>query len=178
MDNQERNREALIDHIDELQRIILRRNQQIENQAHNAEEDQRVIDEQDARNNSLAADLGAAVVRAEKAEQERDEWEKIARTAERDADEAEENTRPLTADDEEVLALALVEADRLGHRIGVGTMRHILRATLTPPPARPEGAEELEALIDRASLDGEDADNESLADYLATRLLDPTVKES
>lgn len=44
--------------------------------------------------------------------------------------------------------------------------------------ARPDGAEELEALIDRASLDGKDADNESLADYLAARLIDQTVKDS
>ena len=68
MNNQERNREALIEHIAEQDRIIRRRNEQIANQAHNARESQRAIEELDARNNSLAADLADAVARADKAE--------------------------------------------------------------------------------------------------------------
>lgn len=45
-------------------------------------------------------------------------------------------------------------------------MREAMRAALTAPPSRPEGAEEVEALIDRADFEGEGADNEALADYL------------
>ena len=42
----------------------------------------------------------------------------------------------------------------------------VLTAAFTEPQQRPEGAEEIEALIDRAGTEGEGADNESLADYL------------
>ena len=62
--------------------------------------------------------------------------------------------------------------------LGSDLWREVLAAALTEPPARPEGAEELEALIDKAGEDGEGADNESLADYLAARLLDLTIKEA
>ena len=171
MDNQERNREALIEHIDELQRIIRRRieqidaqveiieevrrdladckamhAQQIENQAHNAREDQRAIDEQAALIDTLRA----------------------------------ENPRPLTADD---ITDEMVERGAERFR-GLPTalsaharVRTIIRAALTPPPSRPEGAEELQALIRQAEAEGEGADNEALANYLAARLIDPTVKE-
>lgn len=44
-------------------------------------------------------------------------------------------------------------------------LRRAIVAALTEPQ-RPEGAEEIEALIDRAGAEGEGADNESLADYL------------
>ena len=168
MDNQERNREALVDHIAAQDRILRRRNEQIarqakqiENQSRNAEEDQRAIE-------AIEADL--ADYQAMHSEQ----MKTIARL--------QKNPRPLTADDitDEMVQRgdqawsALRNPENTFPRLIIET---IIRAALTPPPDRPEGAEELEALIDRASLDGEDADNESLADYLAARLTDPTVKE-
>ena len=56
-------------------------------------------------------------------------------------------------------------------------MRHILTAALTEPPKRPEGAEDIERLIRDAENEGQGADNEALANYLAARLTDPTRKE-
>lgn len=253
MDNQKRNREALVEHIAEQDRILRRRNEQIarqakqiENQTQNAEEDQRAIDEQDARNYSLAADLAVAFIRADKAEQERDGAARqlAHRTLERDEYHAmhseqmktiarlQENPRPLTTDDitdEMVLrfmntfdtqADGSKPAPTLDHFTVARTTitRAALIMALTPPPSRPEGAEEIEgdlidiigtgvlndsefdtvsiklaergyrktggksaeelqALIRQAEAEGEGADNESLANYLAARLLDPTVKE-
>ena len=85
----------------------------------------------------------------EKAEQERDEWEKIARTAERDADEAEENPRPLTADDitDEMIDRAR-NAPTFDGRLSPTPrlVREMLTAALTEPPARPEWADLGEAL--------------------------------
>ena len=165
MNNQERNRDALIEHIAEQDRIIRRRNEQIANQAHNARESQRAIEELDARNNSLAADLAAAAVRADKAERERDEaWadrndalrrEKAeqdrADRAKRERDAAVNSAlfaaapRPLTADDitDEMVERALmVNADLFPK-----TVRRMLTAALTEPPTRPEGAEKVEAVL-------------------------------
>ena len=196
MTNQERNRDALIEHIAEQDRIIRRRNEQIANQAHNARESQRAIEELDARNNSLAADLAAAVVRADKAERERDEaWadrndalrrEKAeqdrADRAKRERDAAVNSAlfaaapRPLTADDitDEMVERALVVNTDLRPE----TVRRMLTAALTEPPARPEGAEDIEALVEE-SLSGDalsDAQVRALADFLAARLADPTRK--
>ena len=58
-----------------------------------------------------------------------------------------------------------------------GRVRAILTAALTEPPARPEGAEDIERLIRDAENEGQGADNEALANYLAARLTDPTRKE-
>lgn len=55
--------------------------------------------------------------------------------------------------------------------------RAALVAALTEP-TRPEGAEKLAALIARAFDECDEwDDHDQLADYLATRLLDPTVKD-
>lgn len=56
--------------------------------------------------------------------------------------------------------------------------RAVLTAALTEPPARPEGAEDIERLIRDAEIEGQGADNEALANYLAARLTDPTRKEA
>src|SRR5699024_8962263 len=45
MNHQEQNREALIRHIADLEAVIRRRNEQIDNQAHNARETQRALEE-------------------------------------------------------------------------------------------------------------------------------------
>ena len=85
--------------------------------------------------------------------------------------------RPLTPTDE------MVERGRSaywGPTYGgsvVGRVRAILAAALTEPPARPEGAEDIEALIREAVTASGTLDDEALADYLAARLTDPTRKE-
>lgn len=122
---------------------------------------------------SLRAHLSRTINRAEKAEKERDEWEKIALVAERDADEAEENPRPLTAAD---ITDEMVERARAALSpfwqdwTSRGRIRRILTAALPPEPQRPEGAEDIEALLDafHAQSVEELADGHSLADYLAS----------
>lgn len=57
-------------------------------------------------------------------------------------------------------------------------VREALTAALTEPPARPEGAEDIEALIREAEKAGQGADDEALANYLAAHLTDPTRKEA
>ena len=182
MNNQERNRDALIEHIAEQDRIIRRRNEQIANQAQNAREDQKAIEEQEARNNSLAADLADAVVRAEKAErracpdldahwrldeamdraekaeQERDEWKESAIKAMADLERTDQ-PRPLTADDitDEMVKRAQREEERqCGDWAAPTAMRHILAAALTEP-TRPE--EKVEAVLHQywsGDIDGDD----------------------
>ena len=147
MTNQERNRDALIEHIAEQDRIIRRRNEQIANQAQNARESQRAIEEQDVRNNALAADLAAAVARADKAE-----------------------SRPLTADD---ITDEMVERGRAAFWGGdltiAGRVRQVLTAALTEPPTRPEGAEEIEAVIRKVVPSHPEDSYGDLADRLAER---------
>lgn len=55
-------------------------------------------------------------------------------------------------------------------KIGVPFVRELLTAALTEPPKRPEGAEDIEALIREAEKVGQGADDEALANYLAARL--------
>lgn len=153
MTNEERNREALIDHIAEQDRIIRRRNEQI----------------------------AAQVEIIEEARQERDSWRAQVPLAdwEKELIQPAQNPRPLTADDYqrgEMAALAAFVGTELSIPINV-LVRAIVTEVLTPPPSRPEGAEELQALIRQAEAEGEGADNEALANYLAARLIDPTVKE-
>ena len=96
-----------------------------------------------------------------------EEWEKRARAA--------EQPRPLTPDaltDEMVERALVVNAD-----LRPETVRRMLTAALTEPPKRPEGAEDIERLIRDAENEGQGADNEALANYLAARLTDPTRKE-
>ena len=161
MNNQERNREALIEHIAEQDRIIRRRNEQIANQAHNAREDQKAIEELDARNNSLAADLAAAVARAEKAE-----------------------SRLLTANDitDEMVDRAREEffgGDVGGPVSGPSSARRwraALTAALTEPP-RPEGAEEIEAYMRELVTSHPEDHYGELADHLASRGVLPPLTD-
>ena len=101
-----------------------------------------------------------------------EEWEKRARAA--------EQPRPLTPD---AITDEMVERGRSaywGPTYGGSVderVRAILTAALTEPPARPEGAEDIERLIRDAENEGQGADNEALANYLAARLTDPTRKE-
>src|SRR5699024_11068127 len=109
--------------------------------------------------------------RAEKAEKERDEWEKIALAAERDADEAEENPRPLTPDDitDEMVRRGAQVATPAGVRyLRPHEVREILTAALTEPPTRPEGAEKVEAVLHQywsGDINGDD-----LADRIAEEM--------
>ena len=93
------------------------------------------------------------------------------------ADQLADTPRPLTPDaitDEMVERLhgALVEAP--GWRVGQmyeesPILRRALEIALTEPPARPEGAEDIEALVEK-SLSGDalsDAQVRALADFLA-----------
>ena len=99
---------------------------------------------------------------------------------ERDKALADAESRPLTPD---AITDEMVERGRSaywGPTYGgsvVGRVRAILAAALTEPPARPEGAEDIERLIRDAENEGQGADNEALANYLAARLTDPTRKE-
>ena len=141
------------------------------------------------RADSLAADLAAAVVRADRAEAQRDKWRQIASDAEKDADEAEDELyrlrtaepRSLTPDDE--MARRFIRAgighhwfaaDDLDNAGELATVRELLTAALTEPPARPEGAEEIEALVDEYHKAGEliltgKRNGAPLADFLAER---------
>ena len=94
------------------------------------------------------------------------------------ADQLADTPRPLTPDavtDEMVERALVVNAD-----LRPETVRRMLTAALTEPPARPEGAEDIEALVEE-SLSGDalsDAQVRALADFLAARLTDPTRKEA
>ena len=135
--------------------------------------------------------------RAEKAERERDKARDGARVAFarfREVDKARQEVvdelyslrvaepRPLTPDaiTDEMVERAVDAADR--HPVAVvnrAIMREAITAALTAP-TRPEGAEEVEALIEE-SLPGDalsDAQVRALADYLAARLTDPTRREA
>src|SRR5699024_1762780 len=82
MNHQEQNREALIRHIADLEAVIRRRNEQIDNQAHNARETQRALEE-------IAHEREQARASAYNWEATAGEWEKRALAAE---------SRPLTPD--------------------------------------------------------------------------------
>lgn len=140
-----------------------------------------------------------ATARAEKAEQERDEARKFAtaehmRTvkAEQERDEARKKVaeyvsllaaplaRPLTADDisDEMLHRAeeaFMWNDTLSRRAALSAA---LAAALTEPPARPEGAEEIEAIL--AELPDTDLPitDAGRADLLAERGIRVTGAES
>ena len=108
-----------------------------------------------------------------------------------DGGDTRHEPRPLTPDDitdEMIERAARTYVRALADRgYGVSTkdahtreaFDQALTAALTVP-TRPEGAEEIEALIE-ASLSGDalsDAQVRALADYLAPRLTDPTRKEA
>ena len=108
----------------------------------------------------------------------KDALEKAVR--ERDEALADAESRPLTPD---AITDEMVERGRSAYwgPTYCGSVdervRAILTAALTEPPARPEGAEDIERLIRDAENEGQGADNEALANYLAARLTDPTRKE-
>ena len=100
-------------------------------------------------------------------------WKGVVREYKDALEKAE--SRPLTPDaitDEMVERALVVNAD-----LRPETVRRMLTAALTEPPARPEGAEDIERLIRDAENEGQGADSEALANYLAARLTDPTRKE-
>ena len=166
MNTQEQNREALIRHIADLDAVIRRRNEQIENQAHNARETRRALEEiareRDEARGALRARLGVLA-----------------------------EPRPLTPD---AITDAMVEravrayATRRWNDGAEGylthahndAMREALTAALTEPPARPEGAEEWEDwLIETLPHESmPDEDIALLADQIAAHLTDPTRKEA
>lgn len=138
--------------------------------------------------------LRGQIRRAEQAEdtlimvqQQRDHLRATLATTARQRDEADKRAataspRPLTADeltDDAIrrARVAWLENAQYEGCPSAPTIRAMFAAALTPPPSRPEGAEELQALILQAEAEGEGADNEALANYLAARLTDPTVKE-
>ena len=96
---------------------------------------------------------------------------------ERDEALADAESHPLTPDD---ITDEMVERGRSaywGPTFGssvVGRVRAILTAALTEPPARPEGARDIEVLLFDVGVDENLAE---VADYLAARLTDPTRKE-
>ena len=104
-------------------------------------------------------------------------WKSVVREYKDALEKAE--SRPLTPDaiTDEMVKRARVAW--LGANINLtpdGFVREILTAAPTEP-ARPEGAEDIERLIRDAENEGQGADNEALANYLAARLTDPTRKE-
>ena len=123
MNHQEQNREALIRHIADLEAVIRRRNEQIDNQAHNARETQRALEEiahdRDEARGALRARLGVLA-----------------------------EHRPFTPDaitDEMVKRVRDAARDE-GLLVGSAVARRLLTAALTEPP-RPEGAEKVEAVL-------------------------------
>ncbi|MFE7605749.1 hypothetical protein ACFU1Q_11365 [Brachybacterium paraconglomeratum] len=126
------------------------------------------------------------LTRAEKAEQERDE---ALRTLKEVLDSHDETlreiaegkyaaeSRPLTPDaiDDEMVRRAKAELEaRAGGDYYPETIEAVLTAALTEPPARPEGAEEIERLLMDADRDGGEVYRTDgytrLADYLAEGL--------
>ena len=107
-------------------------------------------------------------------------WKGVVREYKDALEEAE--SRPLTPDaiTDEMIKRALGANGQPETSVDSPSgrrMRHILTAALTEPPKRPEGAEDIERLIRDAENEGQGADNEALANYLAARLTDPTRKE-
>ena len=93
------------------------------------------------------------------------------------ADQLADTPRPLTPDDitDEMIERAwrAWEADDTDDAYEALTLA--LRAALTEPPVRPEGAEDIEVLLFDAGVDENRAE---VANYLAARLTDPTRKEA
>ena len=104
-------------------------------------------------------------------------WEGVVREYKDALEEAE--SRPLTPDAIEVALRDCMPGVALYRLSGTQVMRlaEDMHAALTEPPKRPEGAEDIERLIRDAENEGQGADNEALANYLAARLTDPTRKE-
>ena len=110
-------------------------------------------------------------VRATKAEQERDAWKSTAQETATSIEALRaEYPRPLAFDDitDEMVERArkVWEAAHGCEDIGV-TLRRALTAALTEPPARPEGAEEIEADIRELVASHPEDPYGELADHLA-----------
>lgn len=175
MNTQEQNREALIRHIADLDAVIRRRNEQIENQAHNARETQRALEEitreRDAyQYDARAAELALSCARA---------------AAVLPIVEAAE-ARPLTPDaitDEMVdrAHRSLISHHGYG-RILRSQVCEALTAALTEPPARPEGAERFDPVVDAAIRGYSDITSpdvvRAISDAIAEDLIDPARKEA
>lgn len=147
---------------------------------------------------ALQGGIDQEKARAEKAEHFRDRYGEVAITAERERDDLRdqlaaqepaviEKTRALTASDvtNEMVKRATdayVVQRRTDGQLGYVTpdlreaVKMALLAALTEPPTRPEGAEELEAVLSGSPL-GPEAVRESLADYLATNGVRVTTEE-
>ena len=180
MTNQEQSREALIRHIADLEAVIRRRNEQIDNQAHNARETQQALEqiarERDEANERAEKHRRAVVDHSTNARcwmQTSEEWQATAEEWEKRA-RAAEQPRPLTPD---AITDEMVERGRSaywGPTYGssvAGRVRAILAAALTEPPARPEGAERWEDfLIDSL-------DYQALTDQQITDLADRIAEE-
>ena len=178
MNTQERNREALIRHIADLDAVIRRRNEQIENQAHNARETQRALEEIARERDEARRGARAAFARCrelEKARQEVvDELYSLRVTA----------PRPLTPD---VITDEMVERGRDYMSINTGqththkAIRGVLTAALTEPPARPKGAERFDLVVDAAIRGHSDITSpvvvRAISDAIAAHLTDPTRKD-
>lgn len=147
------------------------------------------------------AETTAAVTRAEKAEQELEQsrrgygalMDKLATTA-RQRDEADKRAssaspRPLTADDYERGVPVLRDACPEGFKLSIPAheaVRAIVDAALTPPPSRPEGAEDLKhpVVVALAGMDSTrvhgltQEDIEGLCDRLAERGVRVTEEQS
>ena len=104
-------------------------------------------------------------------------WKGVVREYKDALEKAE--SRPLTPDAIEVALRDCMPGVALYRLSGTQVMRlaEDMHAALTEPPKRPEGAEDIERLIRDAENEGQGADNEALANYLAARLTDPTRKE-
>ena len=104
-------------------------------------------------------------------------WKGVVREYKDALEEAE--SRPLTPDAIEAALRDCMPGVALYRLSGTQVMRlaEDMHAALTEPPKRPEGAEDIERLIRDAENEGQGADNEALANYLAARLTDPTRKE-
>lgn len=123
--------------------------------------------------------------RAEKAEQERDKWKILARQAENDLNAAQRrDSRPFTPDDitddarqrayRAVAALSVSDWDDLSG-VAKGRAMAVVEAVITEvtrpePPARPEGAAEIEAALKEEWTFEDDEEFTDLADRLARRL--------
>lgn len=146
--------------------------------------------------------LAGQIRRAETAEQEREQWKKVAHEqirraekAEKEREQAEDalaayvtaqasrDPRPLTPE-----AITDEMVDRAWETWGEllprdkHSMRFALRAALTPPPSRPEGAEEIEGPLRQVlRLNGQTPDEttvSALSDALAERGVRVTGAES
>ena len=97
-------------------------------------------------------------------------WKSVVREYKDALEKAE--SRPLTPDAIEAALRDCMPGVALYRLSGTQVMRlaEDMHAALTEPSKRPDGAEDIEALIREAEKVGQGADDEALANYLAARL--------